>query len=103
MEDFKPQSVKAPSQDSPQTTETSSLMSEQELAPQGGFNKFKQFYSDNKWYFWAIILGVLIIAGLAAYAFWPREKIGTPLSCRFLRLAPGHLGGLRHGVDCHDG
>lgn len=77
MEDFKPQSVKGPTQTELQDNEQSSLITEQELAPQGGMNRFKQFYSDNKWYFWAIILGLLIIAGLAAYAFWPRHQERT--------------------------
>ncbi len=76
MEDFKPQSVKAPA-GGDRPSATPALITEQELTPPGGWGKFKQFYSDNKWYFWAIILGVIIIAGLAAYAFWPRQKERT--------------------------
>lgn len=31
--------------------------------------RFRQFYQNNKWYFWAIILGVVIIGVLAFFAF----------------------------------
>lgn len=39
----------------------------QALQPQRG--RFKQFYRNNKWYFWAIVLGVVIIGVLAFFAF----------------------------------
>ena len=55
MEDFKPQAVKGPSQTATEPTAPGSLIIEQELAPQGGWNRFKQFYSDNKWYFLSLL------------------------------------------------
>jgi hypothetical protein len=35
----------------------------------GGGSRFKQFYRNNKWYFWAIVLGIIIIGTLAFFAF----------------------------------
>lgn len=77
MEDFKPQSVKDLAETTPQPNQAGSLMTEQELSNTGSSNRFVQFYKDNKWYFWAIILGVLIIGALAAYAFWPQKTERT--------------------------
>ncbi len=43
--------------------------------PPGPGNKFsfKSFYSNNKWYVWAIVLGVIIISALAFIAFRPQK------------------------------
>jgi Domain of unknown function DUF11 len=38
------------------------------MTPEGG-GRFKQFYRDNKWYIFAVILGVIIISVLAYFAF----------------------------------
>jgi hypothetical protein len=77
MEDFKPQSVKGPTGDPTEPIESNSLISEQDISQPTGFGRFSQFYKDNKWYFLAIFLGIIIIAGLAAYAFWPRQQERT--------------------------
>lgn len=38
---------------------------------------FKGFYQKNKWYFWAIALGLVIIGALAFFAFRPQENEPT--------------------------
>ena len=77
MEDFKPQAVKGPSEDETLIPEQQPLVTEQELATASGFGKFTQFYRDNKWYFWAIIVGLIIIGALSVYAFWPQKTERT--------------------------
>ncbi len=42
--------------------------------PQG---RFKQFYSNNKWYVWAIVVGVIIIGVLSYFAFHKRAAEPT--------------------------
>lgn len=44
--------------------------------PEGG-GKFKQFYRNNKWYVWASVLGLVIIAALAFFAFRPQNPEPT--------------------------
>lgn len=64
---------------------------ESPMTPQGG--GFKQFYSNNKWYFWAIILGIVIISTLAFFAFReqspePTENANVELSIDAPQTAP---------------
>ncbi|HEX3100047.1 MAG TPA: hypothetical protein VHQ41_03710 [Patescibacteria group bacterium] len=78
MAAFKPQSVPDPlpqpagrkgiKTGNPVTSPLSYDLQETVLPPQGS-GRFKQFYSNNKWYVWAIVLGVIIIAALAFFAF----------------------------------
>ncbi len=42
--------------------------------PDSKWQKFKDFYFANKWYVWAITLGIVIISILAFFAFRPRDK-----------------------------
>jgi hypothetical protein len=72
MTEFKPQPVSDPlpqpgrkqpiSFDFPEASQNSF-----QLPPEGG--KFKQFFRNNKWYFLAIALGIVIIGTLAFFAF----------------------------------
>ncbi|QQS22686.1 hypothetical protein IPM19_03580 [bacterium] len=74
MEDFTPQQVKGP--DSPNQFD---LTPPEPTPPVGesGFSRFRAFLAANKWYVAAIIVGVLIIGALAAFAFWPRQEERT--------------------------
>ena len=83
MAAFKPQPVPDPlpqpaGQKSASRDSTSAPLSfdiqESSFQPEGG--RFKQFYRNNKWYFWAIILGIAIISTLAYFAF--REQTPEP-------------------------
>lgn len=73
MAAFKPQPVPDPlpqpggnniAQESPISFDVSSPSS-----PPNGGGRFKQFYRNNKWYVWAILLGLVIIGVLAYFAF----------------------------------
>ena len=46
------------------------------FAPEEG-GRFKQFYRNNKWYVWAIVLGVVIIGALAYFAFHKQDAEPT--------------------------
>lgn len=70
MEDFAPQPVKGP--DNPIIPE-----SPEPTPSEGRFTRIRQFLVDNKWYVGAIILGVIIISALAAFAFWPQKQERT--------------------------
>ncbi len=77
MTEFKPQAVRDPSSNadssaedilgSPIDKQISFDVPPRMTNPEGG--KFKQFYRNNKWYVWAAVLGVVIIAVLAFFAF----------------------------------
>ncbi len=73
MADFEPQEVKGPSKNPTQENIITPAEPSEFSLPVSRASRIKQFYSDNKWYVWAIIAGLLIIAGLAVYAFYPRK------------------------------
>ncbi len=76
MEDFSPQPVKGP--DKPVSTTPPPV--ERKLAPpisDSRFAQFRHFLADNKWYVAAIVVGTLIIIGLAVFAFWPHKNERT--------------------------
>lgn len=77
MEDFKPQSVKGPDGGEPITPQI--ITPNEGLAPESVHqpSKFGQFLRNNKWYIIAVAVGALIIAVLAAVAFWPRKEQPT--------------------------
>lgn len=67
MAEFKPQPVPDPII-SPSTPPPSAF-----TPPTSRWGKIKQFYSNNKWYVWAIVVGVAIIGVLAFLAFRPQK------------------------------
>lgn len=76
MAAFKPQPVPDPlpqpagQKTAPRNSETSPLsydLQETSFQPEGG--GFKQFFLNNKWWFGAILLGIIIISTLAFFAF----------------------------------
>lgn len=71
MEDFIPQQVKGP--DNPNQFDLTPPAPQ----PEGGFSRFKNFLANNRWYVVAITVGIIIIAGLAAFAFWPQKEERT--------------------------
>lgn len=70
MTDFQPQQVPDPIFPPGQKPELPSQN------PSGKFS-LKTFYQNNKWYVWAIILGVVIIGALAFFAFRPQKAEPT--------------------------
>lgn len=77
MNDFQPQSVKGPDPTGPLPQPDISLGGPLAPEPPQEPGKFKQFLRNNKWYVAAIVLGVVIIGVLAAFAFWPRSTERT--------------------------
>ena len=77
MEDFQPQSVKGPDALPPQGQQVIAPQGPLAPTPPSSSGGFKNFMANNKWYVLAIALGLLIIGGLAAYAFWPRSEEPT--------------------------
>ncbi len=67
MPEFKPQPVPDPLPQPGGRASAKTVISQPSFGPPPG--RFKQFYQNNKWYFWAIILGVGIIGVLAFFAF----------------------------------
>jgi hypothetical protein len=66
MAEFKPQSVPDPLPQPGRQVNDFNLVAPE--PPQSG-NRFKEFYRNNKWYVWASVLGIAIIATLAFFAF----------------------------------
>lgn len=78
MAEFTPQPVKGPDEQLDNSVpEFPDRPLAPDLQPDGFWPKFKNFYSENKWYMWAIVVGLAIIAVLAVIAFWPRHKEPT--------------------------
>ncbi len=76
MESFKPQSVPDPlPEPGSKHVNFDAMQEDASFEPEPG--RFKQFYRNNKWYFWAIILGVVIISTLAFFAFRKQEPEPT--------------------------
>jgi hypothetical protein len=71
MDDFKNQQLNdSPKPDvAPQET----LMPVQKFVPPSQWQGIKEFYFANKWYVWAIVLGVVIIGVLAFFALRPQK------------------------------
>ncbi len=77
---FKPQSVPdplpMPGGKAAQASQSDQVVSfDIPVGPPPG--RFRQFYSNNKWYFWAILAGIVIIGVLAFFAFHKRDPEPT--------------------------
>lgn len=70
MADFIPQPVQGP--DDP-----GQFPPDNPIIPESRWARIKNFLVENKWYVAAIVLGLIIIAGLAAFAFWPQKEERT--------------------------
>lgn len=77
MTDFTPQPVKGPENEQikPASDQTQLTSDIQPMAESQ--SKFARFYSENKWYMFAIIVGLVVIGVLAVVAFWPRKQERT--------------------------
>lgn len=89
---FKPQPVPDPLPQPGGKASSKAAASSQAVfgAPPG---RFRQFYQNNKWYFWAIILGIAIIGTLAYFAFRkqapePTEEANVTVSIEAVDTAP---------------
>ncbi len=74
MDEFKPHQVPDPIISPGQTAPvpvSSELLSD---IPTSRFAGVKNFYTNNKWYVWAIGLGIVIITALAVFAFRPQKN-----------------------------
>ncbi|MEZ4180006.1 MAG: hypothetical protein R3B41_00595 [Candidatus Doudnabacteria bacterium] len=78
MTDFSPQPVKGPESE-PQAAppEFPEIPLAPDLQTTTFSEKIKNFAAENKWYLVASIVGVIIIAVLAAIAFWPQKQEPT--------------------------
>lgn len=69
-----PGPAETPLEPKPQVSQISPNTTGAPVPPESKWQKVKDFYFNNKWYVWAITLGLIIIAVLAFLAFRPTTK-----------------------------